>query len=104
MLKRLHDGGCSIWPFDPPNWPLVVEIYPRLFTGSVKKSSPSAREAHLKAYERSLTQGQRKDAISSEDAFDAAISAVEMGKRLVEFERLQQATNVQELLEGRMWY
>lgn len=103
-LKRLHDGGCSIWPFDPPAWPLVVEIYPRLFTGAVKKSSPSAREGHLKNYDRFMTHQQLDDAIGSEDAFDAAVAAIEMSHRLVEFERLEQATDAQELREGTIWY
>jgi hypothetical protein len=40
MLPRLRQAGWSIWPFDPPSLPLLVEIYPRLLTGPVVKSSP----------------------------------------------------------------
>ena len=46
-LHRLHAASFSIWPFDPPGWPLVVEIYPRLLTGSVVKSDRDARVAYL---------------------------------------------------------
>ena len=27
LLHRLHRAGFSIWPFDPPGWPRVLEIY-----------------------------------------------------------------------------
>src|SRR5947207_2673911 len=37
LLKRLSDAGFAVWPFDSAQFPLVVEIYPRLLTGSVKK-------------------------------------------------------------------
>src|SRR5688572_17311154 len=42
-LHRLRAAGFSIWPFDPPGWPRVVEIYPRLLTGPVNKSSLTHR-------------------------------------------------------------
>ena len=34
-LRELQDAGFSVWPFDPPRLPLVVEIYPRWLTGPV---------------------------------------------------------------------
>ena len=35
VLERLRDAGFSVWPFDAPRWPCVIEIYPRLLTGPV---------------------------------------------------------------------
>lgn len=33
-LATLAQEGCSIWPFDRPGGPRVVEIYPRVLTGA----------------------------------------------------------------------
>ena len=48
-LLRLREAGFGIWPYDAPSVkkPLVVEIYTRLMTGAVKKSSEVARTAYL---------------------------------------------------------
>ena len=46
VLARLRAAGFSIWPFDAPaRPPVAVEIYPRLLTGPVVKSDPTARDA-----------------------------------------------------------
>jgi hypothetical protein len=37
ILHRLTVAGFSVWPFDPPGWPRIVEIYPRVLTGAVNK-------------------------------------------------------------------
>lgn len=71
VLARLRAKGFSIWPFDPVGWPTVIEIYPRLMTGPVKKSSRRARVEALKD-EPGLTNVLRERAACSEDAFDAA--------------------------------
>jgi hypothetical protein len=47
LLLQLRRAGFSIWPFDPPRLPMVVEIYPRLLTGPVVKSSREARLRYL---------------------------------------------------------
>ena len=44
MLARMRQAGFHVWPFQPAELPLVLEIYPRLFTGPVVKSSQRARE------------------------------------------------------------
>jgi hypothetical protein len=49
-LHRLTGAGFRIWPFDPPALPLVVEIFPRVLTGPVRKNSPSERERYLGPY------------------------------------------------------
>lgn len=43
FLQRLQSEGFSVWPFDGPRLPLVVEIYPRVLTGPVVKSSSARR-------------------------------------------------------------
>ena len=47
MLARLHHAGFHLWPFQAAELPLALEIYPRLFTGAVVKSSRDARMAYL---------------------------------------------------------
>src|SRR5271154_2299696 len=48
-LLRLREAGFKIWPYDAPSLkkPLVVEIYTRLMTGAVTKSSEVARTEYL---------------------------------------------------------
>ncbi len=101
-LSRLAAAGFSIWPFDPPAWPRAVEIYPRLLTGKVVKSSRAARERHLERYAIAAPV-LRERAICSEDAFDAAVSAIEMARHVGELEALEPARDEVELLEGRIW-
>jgi hypothetical protein len=47
LLHRMHQVGATIWPFVTGGWPVVVEIYPRLLTGGVRKANAAARRAHL---------------------------------------------------------
>jgi hypothetical protein len=47
MLRRLRAQGFAVWPFDAFSMPLLVEIYPRVFTGNVVKSNPVARQHYL---------------------------------------------------------
>ncbi len=104
ILKRLRDAGCSIWPFDPPGWPLVLEIYPRLMTGPVNKSSAERRRAYLSTQCSALPHEDQLRAASNEDAFDAAVSALMMSRRADEFAALSQAADPCERLEGKIWY
>src|SRR5919202_725056 len=48
-LLELREAGFSIWPFDPPGWPSLVEIYPRLFTKRVDKGRFHSRREALRA-------------------------------------------------------
>ncbi len=104
ILRQLHRAGFSIWPFDPPGWPRVIEIYPRLLTGKVTKSSRERRGQYLAKEFPHLSADWRKVAGSSEDAFDAVVSALVMAKRIPELETLGQASDPVDLLEGRIWY
>lgn len=97
LLRRLRAEGFSIWPFDPPRLPLAVEIYPRLFTGRVVKSSRPAREAHLR------THGWPAEAAVSEDAFDAAVSALALAGAQEELVSLRTEPDPFYRREGRIW-
>jgi hypothetical protein len=85
-LHRLTGAGFQVWPFDRPALPLVVEIFPRVRTGPVRKSSQSERERYLEAVP--MPRELRRLAASSEGAFDAAISAVVMAARVEELKAL----------------
>lgn len=94
-LGMLCEQGFHIWPFDgPPDAtgaaPVVVEIYPRVFSPAIPKSNRGAREMFL-ADLRVL--GETWDWLSiddealglatrSVDAFDALVSAAMMCREL----------------------
>jgi hypothetical protein len=113
MLHRLRRAGFRIWPFDAPaiggGRPLLVEIYPRLLTGAVKKGKGEERRKYLARKRRqrgayaSLERRVLAQAQQSEDAFDALISVMEMAARREDFPRLKRATNAVTLLEGAVW-
>ena len=98
-LHQLAGAGFRIWPFDPSELPLVVEIFPRVLTGPVRKNSPSERGAYLGSVPIRADLGRL--AAASEDAFDAAISAVVMAARVEELQTLPRASGF--ALEGRIW-
>ncbi|MFY9614729.1 MAG: hypothetical protein WAT58_04955 [Candidatus Dormiibacterota bacterium] len=104
LLGRLSRAGFSIWPFDPPGWPRIVEIYPRLLTGPVTKSHRVARLAFLDHDRWSMHSSLRELAADSEDAFDAGISALVMAEQQDALEQLPEARDEVERLEGRIWY
>jgi hypothetical protein len=103
-LDELRCAGFAIWPFDEPRLPLVLEIYPRLLTGAVAKSRPSARRAHLSAQPGVMTGKLRALAMGSEDAFDAALSAVAMERAVGELIALPPARDPVTRVEGAIWY
>ncbi len=103
-LRRLRDAGLSIWPFDPPGWPRVVEIYPRLLTGIVVKSDPVARAAHLTEHQPDLPAGLRRLAAADDSAFDAGLSALVMAEHLDDLATLPELAAPQLVLEGVIWH
>ncbi|WP_419937827.1 HIT domain-containing protein [Candidatus Palauibacter sp.] len=103
-LARLHTEGFSIWPFHEARAPVVIEIYPRLLTGPVKKSDYAARETYLAQGFPEINDGFARKAASSEDAFDAAVSAMVMSRHLDEISTLAAARDSTELIEGRIWW
>ena len=104
VLHRLHQAGFSIWPFDPPGWPRVVEIYPRLLTKAVNKSHLGDRTEYLATHYPQLTAELQACAASGEDAFDAAVSALVMAEHVEDLMALPAVMDRQLLLEGLIWH
>jgi hypothetical protein len=105
-LARLRAAGFAVWPFDAPalpERPLVVEIYPRLLTGRVTKSSFAQRRAYLEERYPGLERRAVELAASSDDAFDAAVSALVMDAAGSAFDRLEPAADGEVALEGAIW-
>ena len=76
-LPRLAAAGWAIWPYEPAGRHTVCEIWPRLLTGPVAKSRAADRRAWLRRH-ADLGRRQLDLAASSEDAFDAAASALRL--------------------------
>ena len=104
VLHALHTQGARIWPFTNHGWPLLLEIYPRLFTGPVHKSHADARAGLLSLRYPTLEAHLRRAAIASEDAFDAAVSALEMARYATELQQLPIELDATMKLEGRIWH
>lgn len=102
-LQRLHEAGFSIWPFEAPSLPVVVEIYPRLLTGPVNKSDRSERQRHLSQRFPTIGRALHERAASTEDAFDAAISAIVMSRRSDPLAHLPCAGDAVTAIEGAIW-
>ena len=111
-LLTLREAGFRIWPFDGPELrraPMVVEIYTRLMTGPVTKSSEVARTAYLAKKRKEnplyagLSHGVIAKARGSEDAFDALVTAMVMVEHRVEFSRLRRTEDEVFRMEGRTW-
>ena len=97
VLRRLRAAGFAIWPFDPPRLPMAVEIFPRLLTGPVIKSRREARERYLRE------RGWPPEAAVSEDAFDAAVSALVMSAHCAALAALPAEPDPAIRREGRIW-
>jgi hypothetical protein len=102
-LLRVHGAGISIWPFDPPSLPVVIEIYPRVLTGAVNKSSAEERRLYLGRAWRDLPRAFESAAVGSEDAFDAAVSALMLDRHRTELERLPPRAGAPYRIEGAIW-
>lgn len=101
---ELPEGRFSIWPFHEVQAPLVMEIYPRLLTGPVNKSDHAARVSHLARDFPEIGSALAREAASSEDAFDAAVSALVMNRHLDKIATLTEARDSTERIEGRIWW
>jgi hypothetical protein len=102
-LLRLREAGFGIWPFDPPSRWTVVEIYPRLLTGAVHKRNAERRSRYLDESPWSVNRRFASAIGDSEDAFDAAISALVMSQHADQLVSLARATDPVTLLEGEVW-
>jgi hypothetical protein len=102
-LRELADAGFAIWPFDDARLPLALEIYPRFLTGRVTKSSARARELYLAQGFGAENRTLLARAAASEDAFDAAVSALVMSRHADAIARLRADDDATCRLEGRIW-
>jgi hypothetical protein len=111
-LLVLCAAGFRIWPYDEPDVkraPTVVEIYTRLMTGAVNKSSEVARTAYLakKRKESAMYAGLSRlvmaKARASEDAFDALVTAMVMTEHRGEFAALRKTEDEVFRMEGQTW-
>lgn len=87
LLNHLRSAPCAIWPFDPPAPATAFELYPRWWTGPVVKSNRHARATYLQLRapmppHQSIDQRFVAQAIDSEDAFDALITALSISASL----------------------
>jgi len=104
LLHQLFRAGASIWPFVEGSWPAVVEIYPRLLTRAVRKSNADERRGYLEARYPRLDPEHLRLGTLSEDAFDAAVSALVMVEHLDDLQALPIELDPVLRLEGRIWH
>lgn len=102
VLHRLHAEGFRVWPFCAAGTPVLIEIYPRRLTGPVRKSSLEARMRFLRPLRERLGPLAHV-AATSEDAFDAAISASMMSLHVGELANLRDVATPEARLEGMIW-
>jgi Protein of unknown function (DUF429) len=104
LLHQLGQTSVRVWPFTDRGSPVVVEIYPRLLTGVVRKSDAGEREHYLARHYPSLEPTHVRLAIDSEDAFDAAVSALVMVEHVDDLATLPPEPDPVLRLEGRIWH
>lgn len=98
FLTDLVAAGCRVWPFQDVKLPLIIEIWP-----SILKTNFKGSKSQLLA---SLTADPGVDlhkAATSNDAYDALVSAVAMAHSFTTGVGLQQTVDRVELLEGKIW-
>ena len=104
-LFQLHEAGFAIWPFDKPQLPMAIEIYPKILQKSqVIKKEPSSRESYIEKHHGHLPDKWKQKAAQNDDAFDAAVSALVMWEHLDELITLPETLNLEYRLEGIIWH
>jgi len=106
LLHHLRAAGFAIWPFERARLPLAVEIYPRILTGPVSKSSADARAAYCAAWHARhgmIPHRMLADACASDDAFDALFSALAMARNIDHLRALPPPADPLARLEGAIW-
>jgi hypothetical protein len=102
-LLTLAESGFTVWPFEPGRLPTVVEIYPRALTGPVNKGRWADRHAFLLDRFPEQPRDLIERAAGSEDAFDAAVSALVMGVHAAKLEKLPSLSDDVYRIEGKIW-
>ncbi|MDX6726579.1 MAG: hypothetical protein QOK49_1384, partial [Baekduia sp.] len=83
--------------------PVTIGIYPRRLTGLVNKSAWRERHAHLLANHAEQPRAMLERAAGSEDAFDAAVSAIVMSRHWDQLANLPAVDDPTVGLEGQIW-
>jgi hypothetical protein len=105
LLHELQARGAGVWPqCAERGQPTIVEVYPRLMTGPVRKSNRLARAELLAHRYPELSDHHRRLAVGSEDAFDAAVTALVMIEHVADLADLPAERNPRLRLEGRIWH
>ena len=105
LLGAWRSAGLGVWPLDPApttSGVLLAEVYPRVMTGPVVKSSAAARRARVAADPR-IPAPLRESAAATEDAFDAALTALGMAEHGAGLAALTPLREPDYRLEGAMW-
>jgi Protein of unknown function (DUF429) len=102
-LHVLAERGFKVWPFDSISGPSVIEIYPRALTGALHKNRWLERHALLQTRFPSQPTTMLERAAGSEDAFDAAVSALVMADHRDRLAALTATTDPEFAIEGRIW-
>ncbi len=104
-LATLMNGGFRIWPFhnQAEDRPTVVEIYPRFFTQDTTNTSPQGRRAFMDKMFPQVSGFARNLALTSEDSFDAAVSALSMAEYSGNLCHLPSIRNSRLRREGIIW-
>jgi hypothetical protein len=102
-LQTLAENGFSIWPFDAVQTPCAIEIYPRSLTGPVRKNRWRERHALVRSRFPEQPSAMLERAAGSEDAFDAAVSALVMAKHAEQLLALDATTDAELAIEGKVW-
>lgn len=101
-LLTLREHGFCVWPFDPPGYPVALEIYPRIFTGRTRVSDRGARAEHLRcAAFTHLPAAVLAAAEHSPDAFDALCALMGMVEHREQLAVLP--AKPERALEGEIW-
>jgi hypothetical protein len=100
--RNPHPKARLYWPFSE-GWPRVVEIYPRALTGPVNKGRWSARHDYLLEHFSEQPRDLLERAAGSEDAFDAAASALVMSEHEAELRALGPPADPADRVEGKIW-
>ncbi len=115
MLQRLHESGFRVWPLESAALsaakpkPLLLEMYTRLMTGPVSKSNAAARKQYLAEKRKTdalyapVGRAVMTKALSSEDAFDALVSVIEMSRYADAFANLRATRDPELRREGLTW-
>lgn len=103
LLASMRKAGLRIWPFDLAEGATLIEIYPRILTGTVIKKVGSARSEYLARYWPELQHEPAAIAASSDDAFDALVSALVMCRYSDDLAELWQPSDSIAPLEGEIW-